>query len=85
MLQTLPAYQGGVLRNLLTQRRLRGSMSVEHKRLVLDMMEQAGSLAYTLDAIRLLQRDMDREVASVELETEVENFELRALLEMIKV
>ena len=39
MLQTLPAYQRGVLRNLLTQRRLQGSMSMEQKRLVLEMME----------------------------------------------
>ena len=60
-------------------------MSVEHKRIVLGLMGKAGSLDYTLDAIRLLQGDVQRELAAVEAETGVENFELRAILEMIKV
>jgi geranylgeranyl pyrophosphate synthase len=85
MLQTLPAYQNDLLRNLLTQRRVSGSMSSEHKHLVLDLMKQAGSLAYTVDAIRLLQHDMDHELDAVESETGIVNFELRALLEMVKV
>jgi hypothetical protein len=40
-----------VLGNLLTERRFNGSISAEQKRLVLDMMEQAGSLASILNAI----------------------------------
>jgi len=85
MLHTLPSYQRGVLHNLLTQRRLKGSMGIEQKRMVLEMMDQAGSLDYTLNAVRRLQGDMEHELDVVEQETGVENFELRALFEMIKI
>ena len=60
-------------------------MGIEQKRMVLEMMDQAGSLDYTLNAVRRLQGDMEHELDVVEQETGVENFELRALFEMIKI
>jgi geranylgeranyl pyrophosphate synthase len=84
-LQNLPSAQSCVLQNILTQRRLNGSMSADHKHVVLGLMKQAGSLEYTLGAVRLLQDEVNREIAAVESETGVENPELRAIIEMIRV
>jgi geranylgeranyl pyrophosphate synthase len=84
-LQNLPPAQSCVLQNILTQRRVSGSMSADHKHVVLGMMKQAGSLEYTLGAVRLLQDEVDRGIAAVEAETGVENPELRAIVEMIRV
>lgn len=74
-----------MLRNILTQRRLSGGSTLEHKALVLELLAAAGSLPYTLDALRLLQDQMDMELEAVEAETGRENFELRAVIEMVKV
>jgi geranylgeranyl pyrophosphate synthase len=74
-----------VLRNILTQRRISGSLTLKHKVLVLELLAEAGSLPYTLDALRLLQNQVDVEMDQVEADTAIENYELRALFEMIKV
>lgn len=74
-----------MLRNILTQRRINGGLTLEHKALVLELLAAAGSLPYTLDALRLLQGQVDVELGEVEAETGIENFHLRAVIEMIKV
>lgn len=84
-MNTLKREQGIVLRNILTQRRITGGLTLEHKTLVLDLLTAAGSLPYTLEALRLLQAQVDMEVELVEAKTGVENFELRAVIEMVKV
>lgn len=52
---------------------------------MLELLAAAGSLPYTLSALRLLQGQVDMELELVEAETGIENFELRAVIEMIKV
>ncbi|KAK3360921.1 geranylgeranyl pyrophosphate synthase [Lasiosphaeria ovina] len=84
-LRALPAAKALVLRNMLTQRRVSGRCAPEHKQLVLDMLAQAGSLDYTLSALRLLQDQVDCEVGAVEEATGVDNYELRVIVEMMKV
>ena len=84
-MNTLKREQVIVLRNVLTQRLVTGGLTLEHKTLVLDLLAVAGSLPYTLEALRLLQDQVDMEVELVEAKTGVENFELRAVIEMVKV
>lgn len=84
-LNTLTEGKNIVLRNILTQRRINGSLTLEHKVLVLELLAEAGSLPYTLDALRLLQNQVDVELDLIEAETGMENFELRAVIEMVKV
>lgn len=84
-LDTLPVDQCLVLRNLLTQRRASGKSTPAHKQMILDMLHAAGSLESTLTAIRLLQAELDRELEAVEVETGVDNWELRVVVELVKV
>ncbi|KAM4055514.1 polyprenyl synthetase domain-containing protein [Hirsutella rhossiliensis] len=79
-LHSLSEDQGMVLRNMLAQRRVNGKSSLEHKQLILQLMQQSGSLNYTLAALRQLQSEIDKEVEAIELLSGFRNDGLRALL-----
>jgi len=84
-LQNLPGPRALILSNMLTQRRVSGKASPDHKQLILDMLSEAGSVAHTLDVVRLLQDEVDREIEVVERQTGMENLQLRAVIELIRV
>jgi len=42
----------------LTQRPVNGKSTPEHRQLIIDLLKEAGSMAFTLDAIRLLQDEV---------------------------
>ncbi|KAK3307854.1 isoprenoid synthase domain-containing protein [Chaetomium strumarium] len=71
-----------VLQNLLAQRHVQGRMSLAQKKLVLQQLQQQGSLAHTQRAVHALQavlRDMAEKMNMME------NEELKRLLEGLKV
>lgn len=49
-LQCLPKSQRMILHNLLAQRKVDSGSSLEHKQLILQLMQRSGSLEYTLKA-----------------------------------
>ncbi|KAM4061075.1 hypothetical protein HRG_012974 [Hirsutella rhossiliensis] len=65
---------------MLAQRRVNGKSSLEHKQLILQLMEQSGSLNYTLAALRQLQSEIDKEVEAIEQESGFRNDALKGLL-----
>lgn len=60
-------------------------MSLSQKHLVLDILKEAGSLEYTVAALRKIGREIDMEVDSIEVVTGIENKSLRALIEILRV
>lgn len=76
----LPEHQRMTLRNILTQRRINGKSSLEHKQLILQFMEQSGSFDYTLAALRQLQVEIDNEVQAAEQVSGIQNKDLKTLL-----
>ncbi|KAK5655708.1 hypothetical protein OQA88_5641 [Cercophora sp. LCS_1] len=83
-LNNLPDDKALILRNILTQRRVCGKSTPEHKQMVLDLFEEAGSFDYTPDAIRTLQCEVDQELDAAERETGVRNEEVRGIIELVK-
>ncbi|KMP08680.1 geranylgeranyl pyrophosphate synthetase [Coccidioides immitis RMSCC 2394] len=73
------------LRAFLMKRRLDGKLSIEAKREVLATMKKTKSLDYTLDVLRELHGELEREVGILEAKFGEENFSLRLMLEMLKV
>ena len=60
-------------------------MSLAQKHLVLNILKEAGSLEYTVTALRKISQEIDIEVDSIEDVTGIENKSLRALFEILKV
>lgn len=60
-------------------------MSLAQKHLVLSIVKGAGSLEYTVTALRKIGQEIDVEVDSIEDMTGIENKSLRALFEILKV
>ncbi|PNP47761.1 hypothetical protein THARTR1_10446 [Trichoderma harzianum] len=77
--------ENSILRHILAQRHIANSMSLSQKHLVLDILKAAGSLDYTVTALRKIGQEIDLEVDSIEELTGIENKPLRALLSMLKV
>lgn len=86
-LESEPRYAGDLmqLRALLVKRRVDGKLSNESKREILGVMDKTGSLEYTLEFLRALHGQVEGEVKRLETTFGKENFELRLLLEMLKV
>ncbi|KAK4235205.1 isoprenoid synthase domain-containing protein [Achaetomium macrosporum] len=71
-----------LLKNLLAQRHIRGSMSLDQKRLVLQQLREQGSLEYTrraVDALQAVLRQLAQQMGMME------NEGMRKLLEVLKV
>jgi geranylgeranyl pyrophosphate synthase len=84
-LQSLPLYETLVLRNLLTQRRVAGhSPSFEHKTQLMELMERAGSLAFTMRALRRLMVGIENDMQEIEKQAG-ENPQLRVMTMMLAI
>jgi len=84
-LNSLPEDQCMVLKNILTQRRVNGRSSLEHKNVILELIDRAGGLEYTLKALQRLMDEAEKEIVAAEATSGIINYELRALIEMIRV
>ncbi|KAK8001764.1 geranylgeranyl diphosphate synthase [Apiospora marii] len=82
---TADAHEAPLVRNILTQRRVRGSSSPAHKQTVLALMEQRGSLAFTAEFLAKMRTRVEGDLAALEKRTGVGNKELRGLLRMLVV
>ena len=72
------------LRGLLQRRRFGGKLTREQKELVLEEMKSTGSLGYTLGILQKLHVEIELEVRNLEHAFGAENFEMRALLSLLK-
>lgn len=84
-MQAIPDEESMLLRSILTQRRMEGSLSYCHKSLVLEQMAKAGSMEFTVAALRKLQGEIDREVIGIALKCGTQNSSLQLLLELLRV
>ncbi|KAM7188405.1 Isoprenoid synthase domain containing protein [Rhypophila sp. PSN 637] len=82
---SLPPDQALPLRNMLIKRRVDGCSTLEKKQLILDMLEQGGRFAYTLDLLRDLQDELAHALELVEEETNVQNPAFRAVIDGLRV
>ncbi|KAG7004607.1 hypothetical protein G7Y79_00024g055570 [Physcia stellaris] len=74
-----------VLRNILTQRRVKDQSSLAHKQTILDMMEKEGSLKFTAEMLGVLHAEVEKSVEELEKEFGVENLEFRLIVAMLKI
>jgi geranylgeranyl pyrophosphate synthase len=74
-----------ILRELLCQRQTPGGLSHEHKVLILERLEQAGSFQYTKDVLKNIQGRVDVQLTRLEHVTGLDNWILRALLQKLEV
>lgn len=74
-----------ILRHVLGQRHIANGMSLAQKHLVLHILKEAGSLEYTVAALRKISREIEAETDNIEEATGIENKPLRALFEVLKV
>ncbi|KAM7216733.1 Geranylgeranyl diphosphate synthase sdnC [Rhypophila decipiens] len=85
-LENSPEAERSILRHLLAQRASSDcGMSLAQKHLVIDIVRAAGSLEYTLTALREIGREIDAELGRVERVTGIENKPLRGLVEVLRV
>ncbi|CAF9915918.1 MAG: hypothetical protein GOMPHAMPRED_000894 [Gomphillus americanus] len=74
-----------LLRNILTQRRVNEQQRVEHKLTILNMMKESGSLDFTKEVIKSLRDIVQAEIQELEEKTGTKNFELKMIMEKLKV
>ncbi|GAB7349558.1 hypothetical protein MBLNU459_g0254t1 [Dothideomycetes sp. NU459] len=86
-LESQPKYAGEAmqLRALLMKRSAEKKLSNEAKREVLAIMKQTKSLDYTLGVLRELLDELENEVGRLEVKFGKHNFQLRLMLEMLRV
>ena len=72
------------LRGILQHRRFGGSLTPEQKQVILEQMKAAGSLEYTLQALKTLYAEIETEIVRLESTFGKENFELRLVLNVLK-
>jgi geranylgeranyl pyrophosphate synthase len=77
--------QAQILRELLCLRRTPEGLSHEHKVLILERLEQAGSFQYTTDVLKQIQGRVDVQLTRLEHITGLDNWILRALLQRLEV
>jgi ophiobolin F synthase len=74
-----------MLENLLQERGRKGQMSMDLKKLVLDEMEQTGSLEFTRNTLLDMEADIGGLVERVEGQTGVGNYVLRLMLDRLRI
>jgi hypothetical protein len=75
----------GVLHNLLHTNKRNNGMHDNNKKLLLDILEEAGSFDYVWRTLKELMEDIEEQVEKMERVTGKRNEELRALLQGLKV
>jgi len=74
-----------ILSHVLTQRHVANGMSLAQKHLVVDIVKGAGSLQFTVAALREMGREIDDEIDRIEGVTGVENGAMRGLVDVLRV
>jgi ophiobolin F synthase len=73
------------LRGILQRRRVVGSLTLEQKQIVLEHMKKAGSLDYTRGILQTLHDATEAEITRLEGTFGKPNYELRLLLDVLRV
>jgi geranylgeranyl pyrophosphate synthase len=73
------------LKGILQQRKIKGRLTVEQKSMILERMKDAGSLGYTLRVLNTLYDAIEAEISSLEDGFDKKNFELRLMVEALRV
>ncbi|KAI0160238.1 geranylgeranyl pyrophosphate synthase [Xylariaceae sp. FL1272] len=86
-LESQPKFAGDAmqLRAFLVKRRFNGKLTNEAKREVLSIMKKTKSLDYTLNVIRQLHSELEKEIVTLETKFSRENFQLKMMMELLKV
>ncbi|KAI1172796.1 putative geranylgeranyl diphosphate synthase [Nemania sp. FL0916] len=84
-LQNAPEDVSWILRNLLSQRRITGRMTTAHKHLVMEHLEQTGSIRYTEAVLQNLYHKIVAEVHGIEAFFGVKNPQLTMMMEVLQV
>lgn len=74
-----------VLRGILQERRSSGSLSVEHKKIILKHLHQAGSMKYTLHTLKRLESEINGSLEHAERGNGCENWVMRLLVRKLLV
>lgn len=74
-----------VLRGVLQERRSSGSLSVEHKKIILEHLHQAGSMEHTLHTLKGLESDINSCLERAEKENRCVNWVMRLLVRKLLV
>jgi len=72
------------LRGVLRERSRKGNCTVEQKRLILALMNEAGSLKYVLHVLEALHTELEAEVKRLEGVFGKANHEIRSLLTLLR-
>jgi geranylgeranyl pyrophosphate synthase len=76
---------GRQVKELLSQRHLQGRLTGSQKQLLLRLIQEAGSLDFTLKILQSIGHDLQAEIERLEAQFGKANYELRLILEMLKV
>ncbi|KAJ5566731.1 uncharacterized protein N7459_010113 [Penicillium hispanicum] len=74
-----------VLRGIIQERRFSGSLSVEHKKMILEHLHQAGSVKHTLHTLKRLESDINGNLEQAEKGNGCENWVMRLLVRKLLV
>ncbi|KAF2756361.1 terpenoid synthase [Pseudovirgaria hyperparasitica] len=74
-----------LLENIISQRHNTGKLSEAQKRLILQYLQESGSVEYTITMLSKLGMQILAEVAGIEKHCEIENKAIQSLLELLKV
>lgn len=77
--------QARQLQGILSESRIKGKCTVEHKRILLARMHEAGSLDYVQHVLQVLHTRLDNEVEQLERAFGQVNHEIRLMLALLKV
>lgn len=74
-----------LLQNILQQRKISGSLTMEMKMVVLERLKANGSLDYTLSVLKELHELVKKELEDLERKTKTKNWILWQVLHQLKV
>ncbi|KAJ5889106.1 geranylgeranyl pyrophosphate synthase [Penicillium tannophilum] len=74
-----------ILRGILQERKVAGSLSVPHKKTVLDRLRHAGSMDYTMKTLKRLESDVYNDLDRLEKQNGCENWVMRLLIHRLMV
>ncbi|KAJ5094984.1 geranylgeranyl pyrophosphate synthase [Penicillium argentinense] len=74
-----------VLQGILRESRNANSLSVPHKKIVLDKLHKEGSMKHTVQTLKWLEADIQKELKHVEKESGCENWVMRLLIQKLVV
>lgn len=73
------------LRGILQERRASGSLSVPHKKMILDCLRHAGSMDHTMKTLKRLESDVYTSLDNLEKQNGCENWVMRLLIHRLMV